>query len=335
MKIINLGLVLALTAAAWASPGFAQRRIFQNKKEEKKEERGENANKRFALAAVKYRNGKLDAAVEILKKNLEEYPEHFHSVALMAKIAYDKHDFAHALPLTLHALALRPSNRAMNTLAASICQKTGKSLRAYEFLNRAGKSSDQDENGEVKFNENDNSDLQKTISASLKTHRGSSPTFYTSKDAGQAGQDILASVPKVDDGKKLRVVVFAFEAKGNDSSGLGSAVGEMVTTAMVQTNCFQVVERQQLDKILKEQDFELNDAVDQATAVKVGELIGVDAIVVGSILTLGAQTELDSRIVHVQSGQILSAANSTFDSDPQIRNAVNALTVSLTKTVYK
>ena len=106
-------------------------------------------------------------------------------------------------------------------------------------------------------------------------------------------------------------------------------------TAIVQTNCFHVVERQQLDKVLKEQDFELNDAVDQQTAVKVGELIGVDAIVIGSVLKLGAQTELDSRIVNVQSGQILAAANSAYESDPQIRSAVNTLTVALAKSVYK
>jgi TolB-like protein len=337
MRTILSLLILSLIAAVPSAAHAQKERMVKARNEEKREERSENAGKHFNLAAAKYRNDKLDAAEEILKKNVDEFPEHFPSLALLAKIKYDKNEFEHARSWTLRALKLRPANKPMNMLAAKIFIKLNKPLKAYEFMNRANRSADLDESNEVKVSEGDLGDLQNHISASLKVQRANSQKFYVSKDAGQADKDVLASVPKVDDTKKLKIVVFAFEAKTSDSSnsGFGASVGEMVTTAIVQTGCFQVVERQQLAKVLKEQDFELNDAVDQQTAVKVGELMGVDAIVIGSVLKLGTQTELDSRVVKVQSGEILAAASSAYDLDPQIRSAVNTLTVALAKSVYK
>ncbi len=49
------------------------------------------------------------------------------------------------------------------------------------------------------------------------------------------------------------------------------------------TNVFNLVERSRLDQVLKEQKLAVSGAIDESQAVEVGKLLGVDAIIVGSI----------------------------------------------------
>lgn len=49
------------------------------------------------------------------------------------------------------------------------------------------------------------------------------------------------------------------------------------------TNVFELVERSRLDQVMKEQRLAVSGAIDESQAVEVGKLLGVDAIIVGSI----------------------------------------------------
>ncbi|HNH31906.1 MAG TPA: CsgG/HfaB family protein [bacterium] len=51
----------------------------------------------------------------------------------------------------------------------------------------------------------------------------------------------------------------------------------------VKTNIFTVVERSKIQQLLKEQNFSMTDAVDANQAAQVGKLLGVDAIITGSV----------------------------------------------------
>ncbi|MDX8338473.1 DUF6340 family protein [Draconibacterium sp. IB214405] len=49
------------------------------------------------------------------------------------------------------------------------------------------------------------------------------------------------------------------------------------------TNIYQVIERSKLDAILREQNFQAGSRVDDNTAVQIGKILGVDAIITGSL----------------------------------------------------
>lgn len=49
------------------------------------------------------------------------------------------------------------------------------------------------------------------------------------------------------------------------------------------TNIYQVIERSKLDAILREQNFQNGSRVDDNTAVQIGKVLGVDAIITGSL----------------------------------------------------
>src|SRR5947209_19553516 len=52
-----------------------------------------------------------------------------------------------------------------------------------------------------------------------------------------------------------------------------------------------MIERNAIDKILNEQNFANSDRVDPTTAAKIGKVLGVDAVVMGSITECGRGDE--------------------------------------------
>ena len=109
---------------------------------------------------------------------------------------------------------------------------------------------------------------------------------------------------------KTRVAVVDFEQKGApefQGKQAGEIVAEWLITALVKTGRFEVVERAQLQKILKEQQLGMSGVVNQETAAKVGELLGVKVIVTGAVIQFGSTLDVNARLISVEDGSILKA----------------------------
>ena len=89
-----------------------------------------------------------------------------------------------------------------------------------------------------------------------------------------------------------RVAVIGFDSTSpgylwSIDSELSKAATDLMINALVNTNRFRVFERNKLESILQEQDFQVSSGrVDSSTAVKIGKMIGVDSIVTGSITSI-------------------------------------------------
>lgn len=71
---------------------------------------------------------------------------------------------------------------------------------------------------------------------------------------------------------------------------IGKGIADMVVTNLVRDGTYSVVERKQLEKILQEQNFSNSDRANPATAAKIGKVLGVNAIVIGTISQFGFET---------------------------------------------
>jgi curli biogenesis system outer membrane secretion channel CsgG len=71
----------------------------------------------------------------------------------------------------------------------------------------------------------------------------------------------------------------------NQDIGLG--IADLLVDKLVSDGAYSVIERKALDKILAEQNFSNSDRADPASAAKIGRVLGVDAILVGSITQFG------------------------------------------------
>jgi curli biogenesis system outer membrane secretion channel CsgG len=96
--------------------------------------------------------------------------------------------------------------------------------------------------------------------------------------------------------QKKRVAVLNFEygtVKSNAQAifgteqDVGKGISDMLVQKLVQDGKYSVIERNALDKVLGEQNFSNSDRADASTAAKIGRILGVDAIIIGSITQFG------------------------------------------------
>ena len=72
---------------------------------------------------------------------------------------------------------------------------------------------------------------------------------------------------------------------------VGKGIVDLLVTGLVKDGSYSVIERKALDKILAEQNFSNSNRADTNSAAKIGKILGVDAIVVGSITEFGNETK--------------------------------------------
>ena len=72
---------------------------------------------------------------------------------------------------------------------------------------------------------------------------------------------------------------------------VGKGITDLLVTNLVKDGTYSIIERKALDKIMAEQNFSNSDRANPNSAAKIGKLLGVDAIVVGSITQFGNETK--------------------------------------------
>ncbi len=68
---------------------------------------------------------------------------------------------------------------------------------------------------------------------------------------------------------------------------VGKGISDLLVQQLVTDGKYSVIERNAIDKILNEQNFSNSDRVDASTAAKIGKILGVDAVIMGSITQFG------------------------------------------------
>jgi curli biogenesis system outer membrane secretion channel CsgG len=79
------------------------------------------------------------------------------------------------------------------------------------------------------------------------------------------------------------------------ASGPSRSLTDMLTTALSRTQAYQIVEREQLDKLLGEQNLGKDGTVTAQSAAQAGKVLGAQFIVTGSITEYGQKREVKSQ----------------------------------------
>jgi len=153
-------------------------------------------------------------------------------------------------------------------------------------------------------------------------------------------------------GRRPRVAVLDFEYATvyrdvqlifGQNIDVGKGITDLLVTNLVKDGSYSVIERKALDKILAEQNFSNSNRADATSAAKIGKMLGVDAIIVGSITQFGNDTKntgiggvgaglgkigiggvsqkqskavvgLTARIINVDTGEIMAVAEGKGES---------------------
>ena len=109
--------------------------------------------------------------------------------------------------------------------------------------------------------------------------------------------------------QQIKVAIVDFENTSGIAKydGLGKAMSSMLISDIevnVSPKRLQLIERSQINKILKEQNFQKTSSVDKASSVKMGKLLGVKYLLVGDIFVLNDALVINSRLVDTETGDI-------------------------------
>ena len=105
---------------------------------------------------------------------------------------------------------------------------------------------------------------------------------------------VLTSTAVAQEKKRVAVLDFdygtvrtAVQAYFGTDQDVGKGISLLLEQKLVQDGKYSVVDRNTMEKILKEQNFSNSDRVDPASAAKIGHILGVSAIIVGSVTQFG------------------------------------------------
>ena len=107
---------------------------------------------------------------------------------------------------------------------------------------------------------------------------------------------LLLTFLAVANAQKKRVAVMNFDYAAVSTSvaqifgtnqDVGKGIADLLVDKLVDDGVYSVIERKQLDKIIAEQNFSNSDRADPGSAAKIARILGVDAIIIGSITQFG------------------------------------------------
>jgi curli biogenesis system outer membrane secretion channel CsgG len=69
----------------------------------------------------------------------------------------------------------------------------------------------------------------------------------------------------------------------NNNWNVGKGISDELVTELLRTNKFRLIEREQINKVLNEQNFGTSGRVDANSAAKIGKILGVQFLVIGRV----------------------------------------------------
>jgi TolB-like protein len=132
---------------------------------------------------------------------------------------------------------------------------------------------------------------------------------------------LLAAVPSPESlsdpvpRKTVGVLYFDNHTGKSDYEPLGKGIAAMMISDLGAVPEIQLVERERMQDLVKEMDTQRTHYFDSTTAVKVGRMMGAEYVIVGAFAALQPKMRIDTRVVRVESGEIVKTAQVTGDED--------------------
>lgn len=105
------------------------------------------------------------------------------------------------------------------------------------------------------------------------------------------------------------VAVMALDTQGVSGSE-AALIADAVASRLLASGTCNVMERTQMDQILREQAFQQSGVCDNnGCSVEMGKVLSVDRVLVGSVGRIGDSWALNLRLVRVETGEVLRSAS--------------------------
>jgi TolB-like protein len=102
--------------------------------------------------------------------------------------------------------------------------------------------------------------------------------------------------------------VLPFQERGGDTRGEGGKVSDMLFAKLAADPALTLVDREDIKKLLDEQEVNLSGLVKPQQATKVGQLTGAKLLITGSVLRVDHSVYLIAKIISTESSRVAGAS---------------------------
>jgi len=271
-----------------------------------------------------FRNGEIDKAEKEFLKAIQINKRSFIAHEMLAQIYFQKKQYPEAIKNAETAIKLNPKTSRAYLVIGGVLHEKGEIEKSREMLKKAlDNASSQDDQNRIKLFIKNFQERRENVSVENQT------TGTTTKPTITIDRNEQSEM-------KPSVAVFPFRETNvrTENTKIGDTISEMITTELIQTNRFYVMERAQLQKVLEEQSLSQSGVVDSETAVEVGKLVGLEVVVIGSISQLKSVIEGDARLIEVKTGKAITAASSRVNNIDNVRNLATELASQLANQAH-
>src|SRR5689334_9781332 len=116
---------------------------------------------------------------------------------------------------------------------------------------------------------------------------------------------------------KKTVAILSFDnfSGQRDYDDVGKGIASMMISDLSSVKQIQLVERDRIQDLLKEMELQHSKYFDSTTALKAGKMVGAQYVVVGAFAAVQPQMRIDTRVVRVETGEIVKTAQVTGDQN--------------------
>ena len=107
--------------------------------------------------------------------------------------------------------------------------------------------------------------------------------------------------------KRIAILYFSNSGENKKLNMLKKGLADMMISDLSNINMLNIVERDQIEKIVREQKLSNTSDFDPETATKIGKLLGAEIILTGAYFEMFGSLRLDARLIDVSTGKILKS----------------------------
>lgn len=133
--------------------------------------------------------------------------------------------------------------------------------------------------------------------------------------AVNTGQVVDAAIEEVVldlSGKSLAIKSLAVWQIQSKTAGVDvEVIRRKLISRLISLTKFRIIDRQRLEKLLKEQSLSLSGSIDRRSAVEIGNLIGVEGFINGYVSAENNRFHLSLSLIETETGEIIWAKTTT------------------------
>lgn len=143
------------------------------------------------------------------------------------------------------------------------------------------------------------------------------------KTVRKLSDEIAAQLPK-----QSKVLVSDFFDRDDRITYFGRYLSDKLQTALVGQPGIVVVERRRLPLILEELKIQRTGLVNEATAIKMGRMLGADTMVYGTVTDLENSIDIDVKVLSIETSRIIGGATQRLKKTDALANLLRSIILS-------